>query len=126
MRTSKAHKTNTWSSPRNVTVSNIVLVKAESNYSFIYLSDGSKIFTSRTLKHWQNFFNNQSLVRIHRSYLINVSFVELINKKSKGITLSNGIELACARSFNRFQVANLLDQFANIKICYSGISITNK
>lgn len=125
MSTSKAHKTKTWNSPKNMTLSNIVLVKAESNYSFIYLNDGSKIFTSRTLKHWQNFFNDQSLVRIHRSYLINLSFVELIDKKSKGITLSNGIELACARSFSRIGLADLLDEFANIKMDYRDISISS-
>lgn len=86
---------------KNMVASNIIMVKAESNYSYIYLKDGTKIFTSRTLKHWQGLLDESDFVRIHRSYLVNPVFVDTIDKKSKGVTLANGIKVFYARSFRR-------------------------
>ena len=35
-----------------VKVSDIVMIKADSNYSTIYLSNGDRLFTSKTHKYW--------------------------------------------------------------------------
>ncbi len=54
-----------------IDTSSILMIQSTSNYSTIYLDNGEKIFTSRTLKYWEELFNCASLMRIHRSYLIN-------------------------------------------------------
>lgn len=56
---------------RYVKVSDIVMIKAESNYSTLYLTDGSTLFTSKTLKYWLEKCNAPFLQRIHKSYVIN-------------------------------------------------------
>jgi DNA-binding LytR/AlgR family response regulator len=51
---------------------NIVMVKANSNYSEIYLTDGKRMLTSKTLLHWERKMRgNPDIIRIHRSYLVN-------------------------------------------------------
>ena len=56
-----------------VKISEIVMIKAESNYSSIYLSDGQCLFTSKTLKYWAEKCNVSYLIRLHKTYLVNIS-----------------------------------------------------
>ncbi len=57
-----------------VSIDSILYIKSSSNYSTIYLTQGS-IFTSKTLKHWANAIAGKSFVRVHSSLLINQTAV---------------------------------------------------
>ena len=59
----------------------ILYIKADSNYSTIYLRDGKSLFISKTLKHWTEEINDpSSFERIHKSTLINMNHVTAITK----------------------------------------------
>lgn len=61
----------------HVVASEVVLVKAEKNYSSIYLSDGSSFLVSTTLKIIQDRLeSNQSFKRVHRSFLANIDYLK--------------------------------------------------
>ncbi|MCB0647840.1 MAG: LytTR family transcriptional regulator DNA-binding domain-containing protein [Saprospiraceae bacterium] len=79
--------------------SEIIMVKAESNYSFIHFANGRRLFTSKTLKHWQSCFEGKDFIRIHRSYLINKNFIRKIDRSAKEIFLENDLSASIARSF---------------------------
>ena len=64
---------------KRISVNEIIMIKAESNYSYIILENDEKLFTSRTIKHWTNTFNSASLLRIHKTYLVNVNKIKEIN-----------------------------------------------
>ena len=57
-----------------ISVNDIIMIKAASNYSYIVLENRPAIFTSKTIKHWANVFNCDRLLRIHKTFLINVEY----------------------------------------------------
>jgi DNA-binding LytR/AlgR family response regulator len=62
-----------WSQGRStyVRIRDIVMIKAESNYSVIFLSNGYSYFTSHTLKYWVEKCDTPHFIRAHKSYVIN-------------------------------------------------------
>lgn len=58
----------------------IMYVMAEENYSRIYTDDGKKYLTSKLLKEWEGILPNDRFIRIHRSTLINLEFVNRIER----------------------------------------------
>ena len=65
-----------------VPISQIIFISADSNYSTLYLSNGKKIMTSKTLKIWEDKIDHPFFIRCHRSYLINMRYIDNINMKS--------------------------------------------
>jgi DNA-binding LytR/AlgR family response regulator len=55
---------------RQLSVNEIILISSEDNYSTIYLDGGAALFTSRTLKYWEDKCSSAELIRVHHSYLI--------------------------------------------------------
>lgn len=80
--------------------SQIKYLTSESNYSYIYLDSGLKIFTSKTLKYWLSKFECDSIIRIHRGISINTMSIAKINKSDKTIQLDNGTVLPYSRNLS--------------------------
>lgn len=72
-----------------VHISKIVYIKSFSNYSAIFLSDGDKIMTSKTLKHWENKIDNDCFIKSHNSYLINCKYVESFDLTNNVVIVNN-------------------------------------
>ncbi|MBK8700101.1 MAG: LytTR family transcriptional regulator [Saprospiraceae bacterium] len=77
-------------SSRFVRINEILMVKAQSNYSVIHLINGETIMTSKTLKHWQEKLNAPQLWRVHQSYLINSKRITSIDRLENRIHLDDG------------------------------------
>ena len=67
----------------------IVYIKGEDNYSKIFLEDGSKSMSSTTLKKIYDKIADYGFVRVHKSYVVNISRINGFN----GTTLYVGAEL---------------------------------
>ena len=77
----------------------VVCCIAESNYTKIYLSNGRKIVASKTLKEFETILHKPYFFRIHHSYLINLNYIQRINKTDGCIVeLPHNISLDVARS----------------------------
>ncbi|MGE5353637.1 MAG: LytR/AlgR family response regulator transcription factor [Acidobacteriota bacterium] len=63
-----------------IKVGDIVCICAESEYSNVYTSDGGKVFIHRLLKEWEEVLPQTSFLRIHRSTIINLNFIEKVEK----------------------------------------------
>jgi two-component system LytT family response regulator len=59
----------------NVTLSNIIFLKAEANYSEVFMTDGQRIVLSKTLKQMESIFVPLGFYRPHKSFLINLQHV---------------------------------------------------
>jgi two-component system, LytTR family, response regulator len=70
----------------------ITMIKGEGAYSEIYLNDGSKVFASRNLKHFEDaLLQIPFFFRSHKSYLINVnSVLEYVKKDGGYLTMKGG------------------------------------
>jgi DNA-binding LytR/AlgR family response regulator len=75
---------------RYIKISDIVMFKAESNYSTIHLIDGSHLFTSKTVKYWTEKCNANFLYRVHKSYLVNARMIESFEASTATIHLKGG------------------------------------
>lgn len=114
-KTSKNHKTNSFSSLKSVLTEQkidkiavpegsqlhfispetIIYIKADNSYSELYLTDKSKMTVSRSIKNFEDGLKHSNqFFRIHKSYLINVMFIKKFDKSNGGwVCLTNGIEL---------------------------------
>ncbi len=77
----------------------VIMIKAESNYSTIYILSGNQIFTSKTVKYWiqKIGLEHPDFVRTHRSYLINRNHIKRYIIDTKILVLSNDMYANVAR-----------------------------
>ena len=68
---------------RSVRPDEIVLLVADVNYTMILLSNGAKLLVATTLKELEKrFMNCESFFRVHKSYLLNLSYIRDYNLNS--------------------------------------------
>jgi len=86
----------------------IMYCKADDNYTEIFLDQNQKKLVSKTLKYFEQILVANGFARIHKSYLVNVSYI-VSYKKGKGgtVTLTNQKELSVSAS----KKAELLSYF---------------
>lgn len=77
----------------------IIYCKADDNYTELFLVNNQKKLVSKTLKYFEDILKDSGFARIHKSFLVNVSYI-VSYKKGKGgtLSLSNGKELSVSAS----------------------------
>lgn len=80
-------------------IKDILYCKADDNYTQIFLENKQIKLVSKTLKYFEAILKGSGFARIHKSYLVNVSYI-ISYKKGKGgtISLANGKELSVSAS----------------------------
>jgi len=80
-------------------IKDIMYCKADDNYTELFLENNQKKLVSKTLKYFEDILTVNGFARIHKSYLVNVSYIAAY-KKGKGgtVALSNGKELSVSAS----------------------------
>ncbi|MCU7497531.1 MAG: response regulator transcription factor [Ignavibacteria bacterium] len=63
-----------------IKVGDIVCISAESEYSNVRLADGNKVLIHRLLKEWEEVLPEALFLRIHRSTIINLNFIDKVEK----------------------------------------------
>lgn len=74
---------------KKINQSEIVMMKADINYTTIYLHNGDKITIAKTLKFLETKLNNPIFCRIHRRILINRDHIIAYNTKLGEVILTN-------------------------------------
>jgi two-component system, LytTR family, response regulator len=79
-------------------INDIVHLEANSNYTYIYLSNKTKITASKTLKEFEEFLPDDIFFRTHHSHLINLNYIKRYIKGDGGqIELQNGTYVDVSR-----------------------------
>ena len=82
-----------------INTSDILYVKADDNYTEIYLNTNKKKLVSKTLKYFEDALNDTNFARVHKSYLVNVNeIVKYVKGKGGSVVLSNGKEIMVSAS----------------------------
>ena len=71
-----------------VTPQEIIRCEASNNYTIFYLTNNTSITTSKTIKEYEEILGEYNFVRVHKSHLVNLSFVEQLTNKHQ-LLLSN-------------------------------------
>ncbi len=83
---------------RFINISDILYLKSEANYTWFLLNNNEKILVTKTLKEFDETLSENTFVRIHQSYLININYVEKYIKGQGGsVIMTNGTELLVSR-----------------------------
>jgi DNA-binding LytR/AlgR family response regulator len=72
---------------KNIIYSEVILLKADINYTLIYLKNGTVHLIAKPLKSLEAQFVNFSFFRVHKSYLINLKYVRKPRKELKNIVI---------------------------------------
>jgi two-component system, LytTR family, response regulator len=95
-----AHKKiviNTTESITMLNVSDIIRCESNRNYTYMYMANKKKIIVSKTLMEFEDILYKYSFLRIHKSHLINISYIEKYVKSDGGyIMLTDGSKLPVA------------------------------
>lgn len=80
-----------------VATKDIIYCEADDNFTRFYLIDNRVLLICRTLKYFEDMLEGNQFVRIHRSHMINISYVIRYTKGKGGyVTLQNQKELEVA------------------------------
>jgi two-component system, LytTR family, response regulator len=75
----------------------IIRIEAVSNYSTLHLSDGKKITVSKVLKQFEGLLGNHGFARVHRSHLVNSSWIQRYHAGSGKLRMKNNETIHVAR-----------------------------
>lgn len=90
---------------RIISLDNIVAIKADGAYSLIYIKDKNEIVSSKNLKYFESMLSIKScFYRSHRGWIINLNYLDMLNKTEQTVILANGLLKA---KISRIKVADL-------------------
>lgn len=90
----------TRSGVESIDLDNIIYLQAESNYTYIFIDDGKKIITTKTLKEFENQLceSGSKFMRVHNSYIVNLHKVVRLIKASDTIVLKEDFKVPISKS----------------------------
>lgn len=78
-------------------VGDITRCESNRNYTYIYLTGKQKLIASKTLMDFEEVLNKYGFLRIHKSHLINVSYMDKYVKSDGGyVVMQDGSKLPVA------------------------------
>ncbi len=86
---------------KKIPLTEIVMLEAEANYTYLHLLNGKKVLISRTMKLFDDLLKDHPFTRIHRSFIINESHLKSYDPDKECIMLSNNMEATISRRKKR-------------------------
>ena len=87
-----------------ITIDDILYIKSDADYTEIFLAD-KKHLSSEPLRYWLENLDNNQFMRIHKSYIINISKIEKV--ASNQVFLNEKTIIPIGRAFKE----NFADRF---------------
>jgi two-component system, LytTR family, response regulator len=85
---------NTTESITMLNVADIIRCESNRNYTYLYMANKKKIIVSKTLMEFEDMLSKYNFIRVHKSHLINVNYVEKYVKSDGGyMMLKDGSKL---------------------------------
>jgi DNA-binding LytR/AlgR family response regulator len=80
-----------------IDISEISIIEGADDYVQVYLKDGNKFLSRKTLKAMEEILPAQQFLRVHRSYLIQAETIEAIDFQSQKLFI-RGVEIPISRN----------------------------
>ena len=85
----------------------IVYCEGQSNYTWFHLTRNRKMISSKTLKEFENILVEHKFVRIHKSFLVNINYIEKFSAAKTAVILTDKTSLEVSRR-RKDEVVNAL------------------
>ena len=77
-----------------IQISDIIYCEASGSYTKVYLLDGTKLLSSKSIGSFDNILSYHKFFRIHHSFLINLDKIKEFHRHSGGVVImSNNVQL---------------------------------
>lgn len=83
-----------------IPIEKILWIEAQDDYVLLNTEDG-KFLKQKTMKYFENKLTSNEYIRIHRSFIVKISFIkqiELMQKETYNVVLKNGVTLPMSKS----------------------------
>ncbi|MEM7372041.1 MAG: LytTR family DNA-binding domain-containing protein [Bacteroidota bacterium] len=81
-----------------VDMSDIIRLEADDNYTWVYVQEMSPIHMPRTMKYVESILKGDVFMRIHRSHIINLSYLKTFSKSEGGyVMMEDGSRVPISR-----------------------------
>jgi two-component system LytT family response regulator len=81
----------------------LVYFEADGSYTTAYLKNGERIIVSKPIKQLESMLNSSSFFRVHRSYIVNVSYVKCYERENYSLKMvDNSIVPVSRRRLDSF------------------------
>ncbi|MFD2574158.1 LytR/AlgR family response regulator transcription factor [Spirosoma soli] len=81
-----------------ISVDDVLCLQGEGNYTFLYTRDRKRYLVSKTLKEFEKMLDGSMFLRIHKSYIVNLGYVQQsVFNKERQVRLADGREVAISR-----------------------------
>ena len=99
---------------RKIDQSNILMLKADSNYTYIYLKDGTKFLVSYNLqKIAERLTNTSGFIRPNRSLLFNALYISSFDENLLQLSLPDGQPM-CQATISRRKLGVIQQQWKSL------------
>lgn len=92
-----------------VAIDDILRLEADKNYTTFFLADKSKILISKTLKDYEQLLEHKGFFRSHQSHLINLAYLQRIDKRDGGSLLMRDQSVVPLASRRKEDLLKILD-----------------
>ena len=92
-----------------IELNQIVRCQSDGNYTLIFLSHNQKITASKTLKYFDDLFENSGFERVHHSHLVNVNHIKKYINSDGGILKMSDDSIVPISQRKKTYVLNLLE-----------------
>lgn len=97
-------------------IEEIIFIRADKNYSHIYLNDETHFIMCRPISYYEKELGTQ-FFRCHKSYLVNTDYIsKLSRKKRTGILLPGGNSIPVSREKYKFLEKTITDNNPKITV----------
>ncbi|MDB5240999.1 MAG: histidine kinase [Spirosoma sp.] len=81
-----------------ISVDDVLCLQGEGNYTFLHTRDRKRYLVSKTLKEFEKTLDGSIFLRIHKSYIVNLAYVQRsVFNKERHVHLADGREVAISR-----------------------------
>ncbi len=70
-----------------ISIKDVIRCQSEKNYTYFYFNNRERIIVSKTLKDFDEILTDFGFMRIHRSHLINLSYIDRFDKSEGGFLI---------------------------------------
>ncbi|WP_407652872.1 LytR/AlgR family response regulator transcription factor [Arcicella rigui] len=78
-------------------LSEIVMLEASVNYTYFYLNDGTRLVYAKTIKSFELLCLKHSFLRVHRSYIINATYLSTYSRENNYVEMCNNLKATISR-----------------------------
>ena len=81
----------------SIRIADIIRCEADSNYTTIYNANGTKTVVTKSLREYEELLSDDNFFRVHKSHLVNLSYVKSYDLINNYLTLENESIIEIAR-----------------------------